>query len=465
MKKIVSTSFRVFTVFFCVFIFCLAQGCDDFVAVDAPRIDLTRSTVFKSDATAKAAMNDIYYNMHSTEFASGDPRSLSYLGSISSDEQVDYTTGGLGLVTQPFYHHTLTPTDQAITGSWSQLYSWIYKSNAVLEGLAGSTGISEKVTLQLKGESKFIRAFAHFYLVNLWGPVPVITSTDYERNRNVARQSESEVYAQIIADLIEAQSLLADDYSASANERTKPNKWVVTAFLARTYLYSDDWKNAELQSSSVISNADRYSLQSDLKNVFAKNNPEAIWQFKPTSINLPQDRLTFTIAGTTPSLGALRNELVDAFIAGDKRRENWVSSVADVNGQTYHFATKYGSSTQLAEYSTVLRLAEQYLIRAEARIHLGNFEGARQDINIIRERAGLGAITANDAESLLLANYNERRLEYFTEWGHRWLDLKRSGKIGEVLGPLKPKWRSEASQFPIPESQILNSPVTQNSGY
>lgn len=448
-----------------VFAMTALLSCDDFIEIDPPRTDLTRSAVFSSDVTANAAMLDIYYSMHQQGFASGDARSLSYLGSISADEQIDYTTGGSALITQPFYDHTLTPTDQEIQNSWSRLYSWIYKSNSILEGLESSTSISEPTKKRLEGEAKFIRAFSHFYLVNLWGPVPLVLTTDYEQNSNTSRQAEDEVYQQIIQDLKDAQELLSDDYAASGNERTRPNKWAATALLARTYLYIKDWSNAELEATRIIDNSGMYSLQSDLKKVFTKNNEEAIWQFICTSINLPKDHVTFYMLGTTPSNGALREGLVNSFPAGDMRRTDWIGNVTGPGGEVYYFSAKYSSSKPLEEYSTVLRLAEQYLIRAEARAWQDRIAEAQQDLNAVRNRADAGNTDATDKTSLILAINSERQFEFFTEWGHRWLDLKRTGTINEVLTPLKPAWRPEAALFPIPESQVLNSPVDQNPGY
>ena len=121
------------------------------------------------------------------------------------------------------------------------------------------------------------------------------------------------------------------------------------------------------------------------------------------------------------------------------------------------------------DLSTVLRLAEQYLIRAEARAKQGKITGvnsAESDINVIRNRAGLGNTTANTQADILLAVEQERKSEFFTEWGHRWFDLKRTGRTTAILSPYKPNWQASKELFPIPESQLINDPnITQNPGY
>ncbi|MDO5969574.1 RagB/SusD family nutrient uptake outer membrane protein, partial [Flavivirga aquimarina] len=119
------------------------------------------------------------------------------------------------------------------------------------------------------------------------------------------------------------------------------------------------------------------------------------------------------------------------------------------------------------EYPVVFRLAEQYLIRAEARAELGKISEAQSDLNVIRNRAGLGNTTASTKEALRDAILDERQVELFTERGHRWFDLKRRGEAADVLAPLKPSWQDTDVLFPIPESELLLNPnlLPQNDGY
>ncbi|MNR45889.1 SusD family protein [compost metagenome] len=115
----------------------------------------------------------------------------------------------------------------------------------------------------------------------------------------------------------------------------------------------------------------------------------------------------------------------------------------------------------------MLRLAEQYLIRAEARCKLNNLSGARSDIDAVRTRAGLTAIHSGSNETQLLTAIETERLhEFFGEYGHRWLDLKRTERTTAVLSPVKANWQSTDVLFPIPQAQILiNTKLTQNPGY
>ncbi|HEY8387562.1 MAG TPA: RagB/SusD family nutrient uptake outer membrane protein, partial [Parasegetibacter sp.] len=138
----------------------------------------------------------------------------------------------------------------------------------------------------------------------------------------------------------------------------------------------------------------------------------------------------------------------------------------------YPYCSKYegSSSGPVTDYSTILRLSEQFLIRAEARAKQGKLSGlnsAETDMNIIRNRAGLGDISFASEAEFMSALQRERLSELFCEWGHRWLDLKRWGRADAVLAPIKgPGWQPTDVLYPIPEYQRLNSPeVSQNPGY
>jgi hypothetical protein len=117
-----------------------------------------------------------------------------------------------------------------------------------------------------------------------------------------------------------------------------------------------------------------------------------------------------------------------------------------------------------------LRLGEQYLIRAEARVQQNDITGAISDLNLIRKRAGLPGTLANDKASLLAAIMHERQVEMFTEWGNRWLDLKRTKSVDTIMNIVAPAknttWNSNWQWYPIPVNDIIQDPnLVQNDGY
>jgi hypothetical protein len=441
----------------------ITSSCDEFIKIDPPRTDLVRPTVFADDVTANAAMVDIYFQMSVSGFASGSTNSVSLMASYSADEQVDYTNNG---IYPEFNNNELSVGNLNILSIWSTAFKAIYQANSVLEGIAQSSGISSSLKLQLEGEAKFIRAYSYFYMVNLFGDVPLLLTADYNANSQSGRSPSAEVYKQIIADLVDAKTLLPDGFAFSNNQRLRANKGAAAALLARTYLYTNDWAKAETEAGSVIDNSALYSLQTDLSKLMYKNNNEAILQFYNNYY--PNDNLVFAQYGSTPNPGALRDEFVNYFEAGDLRLTHWVGTISS-GSQTYYFCKKYFSDDVAAEYSTLMRLAEQYLIRAESRAQLGDINGAQSDIDVIRARAGLAATPASDKASLLLAIEQERKVELFTEHGHRWLDLKRTGRVDAVMAPVKGAlWQTTDALYPIPLTQIqldVAMAEQQNPGY
>src|SRR5690606_32440618 len=174
---------------------------------------------------------------------------------------------------------------------------------------------------------------------------------------------------------------------------------------------------------------------------------------------------TYFLAFGPPPLVALHENLLGAMEDDDLRRTHWIGEVTDGTNYWY-YSSKYKQNPG-AEYSTVLRLAEQYLIRAEARAQQNNSIGAQEDLNSIRNRAGLPDTAALTQEALLEAVLQERRVELMLEQGHRWFDLKRHNRADAVLAPIKPAWRPTNILLPIHETELLMNPNLnpQNNGY
>ncbi|RYZ52091.1 MAG: RagB/SusD family nutrient uptake outer membrane protein [Sphingobacteriales bacterium] len=315
-------------------------------------------------------------------------------------------------------------------------------------------------------QALFTRALLHTYLASLFGSVPYITTTDYTVNMNVSRQPATEVYGLAITDLEEAVQLLPEAYISEG--RARVNKFAAQAVLARCYLYNGDWAEASNAASAVL-NSSLYALENDPAMVFLKNSQETIWHFSINYEGSPTDEaLAFTLFTAPPTGTALTESLINAFEPGDQRRTEWVGEVSD-GADTWYYPAKYRQATPDAassEYSVVLRLAEMYLVRAEARAMQGELMGALEDLNAIRARAGLVASTATTQQELLSAILRERRVELFTEYGHRFFDLKRAGLLDAVLGT-KPGWSATDALLPAPQNELSVNPNLgpQNTGY
>jgi hypothetical protein len=448
----------------------LVFSCKKFIQIDpAPNL-IQSESVFANDKTALAASISVYTQMNNLSLSATNA-GMSIYGGLLSDEVYNTTSSASY---DPFYLNSLLQTDASINSNfWSNAYKILFTVNSNIEGIAKSKALNDSLAKQLLGEMLVVRAFNYFYLVNLYGDVPLVMNTDYRVNAVMPRIPVPQVYQQIIADLIDAQGLLKNTYPSSGKAR--PNKWTGTALLSRVYLYQRQWANAETQSTSLIS-SNIYSLVGNLNttSVFTANSPETIWEIASTNENGNTQigiRLIPASLGVKPDF-ALTNTLLSSFESGDLRKLKWVDSNKIGTPQVaYYYPRKYKerlATVPVKEYNIIFRLAEQYLIRAEARAQQNNLTGAIADLNILRTRAGLPILpnTLTQVE-VLAAVAQERKIELFAEWGHRWLDLKRTGRADAVLGSIKsPNWQTTDVLFPIYLNDLHVNPfLTQNAGY
>lgn len=484
-------------------------SCKKLIEINPPTKTITTEKVFQSPEMVDAALAGLYSQLitgiGSMTFSNGG---FTIYSGMSADELVNANSTNDADDYQ-FLSNKIN-INNGVPGNsiWIPAYQVIYKTNAIIEGVnnSKSQNLTDSLRAQTIGEAKFVRAFCYFYLVNSFGDIPLVLTTDFTKTALIERTPVADVYTQMISDLEEAQSKLGTDYAITKGQRIRPNKWAATALLARVHLYLKHWDEAEKNATAVI-NAGRFTLPAEPDSVFVNNSQEAIWQLMLNAINIQPGNVTWEgknmvpfvrLTSLDPSVQAifldpaifptqasffiptyyLSAQLASAFEAGDKRKAKWTDSlptpaIAPYNGITLYFAFKYKEQQSQAngpitQYYVILRLAEQYLIRAEARAQLNNTGGAADDVNTIRERAGLANTTANTREALLDAVAQERRVELFAEWGHRWLDLKRTQKADQVLSQItyKQPWQTTQLLYPIPAKEMSDNPhITQNPGY
>ncbi len=474
--------------FFYFWMVLLFTGCKKLVDIQAPATSISQANIYSSDATAISVLTGIYTEMSIIGSPFNGLNGISLEVGLSADDWTLYSGAtSSNFEYAAYFQNQLSATIGTGSDFWAPLYSEIYSCNAAIEGISQSTSITPPVRKQLLSEARFLRAFNYFYLVNLFGDVPLALTTDYKLNALLSRTPKTQVYQQIITDLKFAEDSLSTDYLdgslqpySGAAEKVRPTKWAAAAMLARVYLYTQSWDSAEAQSTMIINNSSLFSLDS-LNGVFLKNSNEAIWQLQPIDAGYNTgDAQAFIIPSTGFSGGTwpvyLSNSLLNSFDSLDNRKNDWISSYSDNTG-TYFYAYKYKDvnyGDPVTEYLMVLRLAEQFLIRAEARAQQNtNLMGAENDLNAIRTRAGLSITSASSQSDLLAAIQHERRLELFSEWGHRWLDLKRTGSVDSVMTiatPIKSggsPWQTYQQLYPLPfVSDIQTDPnLVQNQGY
>jgi hypothetical protein len=271
--------------FFCIL---LLAGCDKFVEIPPPTTEITTATVFSNTGTVTSALTSIYTQM----FNNAESYLMAQDQGLLSDELTNHSVNTPNI---EFYTNAMLASQGP--GDWNQAYYYIYEANAIIAGLTSNSNITGAVNQQLAGEAKFVRAFWHFYLTNLYGAVPIVTTTNYATNGVIYRSAPALVYSQIIQDLTDAVSLLNANYvdvtdTAVTTERTRPNKAAAEALLARAYLYTQKYDSAVQEATLVINNSEYglCGLGGTVDSPFLANSTEAIWQLatpSPSSFRTP----------------------------------------------------------------------------------------------------------------------------------------------------------------------------------
>lgn len=449
----------------CVFGF-LAASCDSFNDVGLPKSQLASDAVFEDVTTANAAMANVYARLRDNGLLTGNPSGMTITLGHYADEFTFY--GSPANASAPFDGNNLIATNNTVRNLWNDSYNQIYAANSIVEGVGRSASLPEADRERLQGEALLVRAMIHFCVANLYGDIPYIKSTDYEINRSVSRMPVAEIYDVAIADIEEAIDLLPEEYSSP--ERVIPNKKVAQALLSRVLLYAGKWAEAENSASAILNDSGTFTWEPNLGLVFLKESTTTIWQFSPATPGRNTWEASNLIFNSgPPPLRSLSASLIEVFEPGDLRHQLWTRSVTNGTSTWFH-AYKYkqnAATPESTEYSIVFRLSEQYLIRAEARARQGELTTALEDLNFIRNAAGLADIIVPTQSEVLSAILRERRVEFFAESGHRFFDLKRYGLLDATLSPLKPGWNSTDMLFPLPEAELLaNSNIEpQNPGY
>lgn len=355
------------------------------------------------------------------------------------------------------------PADNSIIdGFWSSSYDGINRVNNILYAIPSIEDLSEEESAQFEGEALYLRALFYYNLVVHFSDVPLKTLPTLDLGSIEAeRTPATQVYEQIIADLILARDLLP-----TAKTAGRANTYAASALLAKVYLAKFQMLKHEVSAGLAIVEASRvineggYTLEPAFSSLFSSStsSSESIFEvvYDLQNFNrLAQYYYTRNLIGryeVAPTAGFL-----GCFEPGDQRL---TGSVA-YDDKNLPYGIKYNDVAGGTDRVYISRLADVILTRAEALAYSGGDPVAiRSDIDQVRNRAGLGNVNASTPAELKLAIENERRREFAFE-GHRWIDLVRTGRAVSVLG-IDPKY----TLFPIPLIEMqTNAKMTQNPGY
>ena len=453
----------------------LLFSCEDRLDV-VPEDQVASNTVFNSLATINGTVVGIY-----SKNQSGDLNGMAQLMGDFMADDVNFV-GSFPSLQEIDEFQTLA-TNTSIDNIWLDGYELIGAANNVIQNLppvTDITGLDEATKAQFVAEAKFLRAVTYLKLVNLFAQpyqfaqgsnlgVPLVLQP-FEGGDisafQLERSSVNEVHAQIQQDLLEA----IPDLPAETWVRAESG--AAMALLARLYLYREQWSQAAEMANQVIGSGN-YALAGTYD--FYDDNPgssEHIFVVVNTPTDGPQEAAgsdEVYVNFYNPAPGGrgdapFSQDLLDAFAAepGDLRFTTLSQAATDAGGNDTFFTLKYPDVVNNASDGMVLRITEMYLIRAEANLRGGTSIGATplEDINLLRDRAGLGPLGTVDLDAIL----NERRKELCFE-GHRRMDLLRNNRNLRPGGGPESEPGANKVIFPIVEDETTNNPnITQNPG-
>jgi hypothetical protein len=369
---------------------------------------------------------------------------------------------------QELSNKQITATNSSVSQLWGSIYGTAYIANFILERLPTVSGVPARQRAELLATAHFIRGYVYFIGAHTYGGIPIVTGTNIDENRRVARSTKEEVLAFVLEEYNQALNQLP----LTPSNPGFASQGAVQAALARYYLYAGQWAEAEQYASQLIANTGKYTLEPSYPELVNKDFPtESILEIGYTVTNDP---------GTLNELFQARREIIpsnQAVVAlnsvdAGERYASISFDPQDLGGQDNGWQVeKYDPKDTDNNNIVLFRLGEMYLIRAEARAQQSKLSGsssALEDINVLRNRAKAPLVTNVSSQSVALRLIEQERLYELAYEGHRWYDLVRTGRANEVLSAFSSNWQERYNQWPIPQSEIQRNPSLkdqQNPGY
>ncbi|SDD44409.1 RagB/SusD domain-containing protein [Mucilaginibacter pineti] len=440
-------------------LFALLASCNKFLDVQ-PQQQVDESQAITNAASAATAVNGLYNALGNDNYYGSNFPAISYLYGG------DVVWTGSQAAPQEISAHKTTAYNSYIGSAWGAIYKTILSANYILEAVPK---ISDPLFVtatknQYLGEAYAARALSYFDLARGWGGVQLILTPTHtpSDHAGIKRSTLADTYAQVLSDLNTAETLLPA--TTNRNRFTQKTIW---ALKARFYLYNKQWALAEQYATKIIGDNANYSLIGPYSSFFANNavaTPESIFEIA-YSVSFKNTHSTWFLP---PALGGRRewspsstlvSLLNNPAVGGN--RSALIAQTAPPGNLWY--GKLYYRNPLGTDPAYVIRLAELYLIRSEARAQQdNNFDAAVADLVSVRTRAGVTSAAPTSKADLLIAIDAERQVEFPFETD-RWFNLVRRGKVADALGITD----VNKYLFPIPASELLADPgnLDPNPGY
>ncbi|MDR1646075.1 MAG: RagB/SusD family nutrient uptake outer membrane protein [Tannerellaceae bacterium] len=429
-------------------------ACDNLLQPE-PTTEISDNRSIYDEKSATAALNGTYDNLKESGYYGLDLNFITYLFADNVKFVGIQTYYKIFIRPDGYGKTSLQSDNSALAGVWSAIYKTINSANHLIEKvpLVDDPNFTQEERNDILGQAYFIRALSYFDLSRFWGGVQLVLKPTTSPNDvvGIKRSSLEDTYAQVLADLAEAEARLTPKSS-----RIFVDLGAVQALAARIALYREEWEKAETYASRLIGNekyalvkpyAVFYTTKASTESIFeleftvSESNPSSNW-WRPSELGGRYEAsLNDVIVGLLkdPATGGNRGDLV---LESERRKEIY-------NGFYWR--------GQRDDPEYLFRIAEQYLIRAEARARRNNLAGSLEDLNAVRERADVPPLDSQSYDTLdkaLQALEKERRIEFAVE-NHRFFDLRRTNRLGAVLG------EDEGYLFPIPLNQLDRDPYLE----
>jgi hypothetical protein len=435
----------------------LFWGCDSLLDTE-PQQSISDEIALDTPDNVQSVLYGAYNDFGGANLYGGHFYMLPDLLGISSDAQWSGTYEG---PTQVYQKNMLVDNENA-TVTWLDAYSAINVTNNVLSAL---NIVEDSNKDRVEGEAKFLRGAIYFQMVRLYAPdynedpnaagVPIVLEPTgvIDESDNISRNTVQQVYDQVLSDLSDAESLLP------ATNGVFATSFAAKAMLARVYLHMGEYADARAMAHDVITNGG-FSLVGNYADAFNNSNTntsEDIFATQVTSQDGVNNLHTFYASQQYGGRGdiEIQQQHLDRYEASDDRLALFYTDPITGETRTGKWQNQYGNVN-------VIRLAEMYLIRAEANFRLGApFTGQApyEDLNELRSRANASTYTALD--NITLQDILEERVLELAYEGHFLFDIKRTGgSVGSI------SWDADNLVFPIPQREMDANPnLTQNDGY
>jgi len=472
-----------------IYIGLLALGlmsCSNFLDIEN-ETKISNDKIFSTLSGLEEALNGAYYEMNATSYYGMNMILAAEVkgGNLKFNDISQASPFAANFLPAFQFTHTVEGDDDYLDGCYSQIYKLISAANNVIENIEYVTDASDIQKAQAVAEAKAIRAFAHFDLTRLYAQPYAYTANAQHLGipyllKNIAyddlttRDLLFDNYENIIDDLLEAENNLGTAIGAEDANYAKAymSKLAAQALLARVYLYKNDWEKAKEYATKVIENGSVSLIDNtEVLSYYLNNEPTSEDIFlldnsgrnsgAPISdrIGIEDDR---TILYLVPS-----NDIIDLYEDGDVRGQLFAEQMGKV------LTTKWIEFADKDHYTPVIRLAEMYLIRAEASLNLPASDEvqARADLDVIRKRANPAAASLQLSGAALKEElFQERRRELAFE-GHLFFDIVRMGRDlrrvdCNALQNVNIDYPSNLFVLPIPKDAIeYNDQLDQNPDY